>query len=57
LRFKKAIRMLYKALMFDMGATGVEYALIIMLVAAVIVSIIAILGGQVFEFFEKVPPF
>lgn len=38
----------------DRGATAVEYGLIVALIAAVIVVIVATLGGQVSSAFSKV---
>ena len=39
-------------LICPVGATAVEYAIIIVLIAAVIVIIVASLGGEVRELFE-----
>ena len=36
----------------ERGASSIEYALIIVLIAAVIVAIVAILGGVVFDLFD-----
>jgi len=38
----------------EKGATAVEYGLIIALIAAVIVSIVVILGGQIAAAFQSV---
>ena len=38
----------------DEGATAVEYGLLVALIAAVIVAIVAILGGQVADGFSTV---
>ncbi|MFC2145218.1 hypothetical protein ACFLQQ_02700 [Actinomycetota bacterium] len=43
-------------LICPVGATAVEYAIIIVLIAAVIVIIVASLGGEVRELFE-IPEF
>ena len=54
---KWSYKKICQKLFCPVGATGVEYALIAALIAAVIVSIVAVLGGQVLEYFERVPPF
>ena len=36
------------------GATAVEYGLIVALIAAVIVTVVATLGGQISDAFEEV---
>lgn len=38
----------------DEGATAVEYGLIVALIAAVIVGVVAILGGQITTAFQTV---
>ncbi|MCB0996342.1 MAG: Flp family type IVb pilin [Acidimicrobiales bacterium] len=38
----------------ERGATAVEYGLIVALIAAVIIGIVAILGGQVQDAFQTV---
>jgi pilus assembly protein Flp/PilA len=38
----------------DRGATAVEYGLIVALIAAVIIGIVAILGGQIATAFSSV---
>lgn len=38
----------------DQGATAVEYGLIVALIAAVIVGIVAVLGGQIATAFQTV---
>jgi hypothetical protein len=54
---KPLLRKLHEKLSCLMGATSVEYAIIAVLIAAVIVAVVVMLGGQVLELFEKVPPF
>jgi Flp pilus assembly pilin Flp len=41
----------------DLGATAVEYGLLIALVVAVIVVVIALIGKQTFNLFTSVPMF
>ena len=36
----------------ERGASSIEYAIIVVLIAAVIVAIVAILGGVVFDLFD-----
>jgi pilus assembly protein Flp/PilA len=38
----------------ESGATAVEYGLLVALIAAVIVGIVATLGGEIAEAFEKI---
>ena len=38
----------------ERGATAVEYGLMVALIAAVIVAVVAILGGQINAAFQKV---
>ncbi|ASN52636.1 Flp family type IVb pilin [Sinomonas sp. R1AF57] len=38
----------------EKGATAVEYGLLVALIAAVIIAVVAILGGQIQEAFQKV---
>ncbi len=38
----------------ERGATAVEYGLIVALIAAVIVAVVALLGGQIRDAFETV---
>ncbi len=38
----------------DRGATAVEYGLMVALIAAVIVAVVAILGGQISNAFQSV---
>jgi Flp pilus assembly pilin Flp len=41
----------------DRGATAVEYALMVALIAGVIVAVVFALGEQVLGLFRAVPPF
>jgi Flp pilus assembly pilin Flp len=41
----------------EVGATAVEYGLLIALIVAVVVVVIAIIGNQTFNLFNAVPVF
>lgn len=46
-----------RALRADIGATAVEYALMVGFIAAVIVTTVMTLGSAVLGLFQSVPPF
>ena len=50
----KALIKLQNQLRREDGATAVEYGLLVALIAAVIVAVVAVLGGQISEAFGSI---
>ena len=52
--FNKLIRLYYSISFFEKGATAVEYAIMVSLIAAVIVAVVFLLGQKTQDLFETV---